>query len=917
MKKNLKSCIEQPIYGEPQCLLDMNRYDWIVQAGMLADPRHTKSAQMSAGWRYSTQSRVCIPLGKGDLSPYRYLTFSAFSVSGAGGSFCLQFDNSREGEGKDGYTITLPITGDGWNDYRIELPFMRAMGEPAGWNCVGSICFDCVVGGQANRTETALYFDNFFIWNTVAPMLYTKLPELKGAAAFAKGGNYSIVDRKRIVNSIDATDARPYEENGVLWVPMGTVAAGIAHSAVADNLAMTLSFTYRRKKYIFEARKPYVRVDGELQALEFAPAEKNGTLFFPVTYVRDFFRWRQIFIDPMGLIVLSNRKNVFDRTKQESVIWSLVADMTFCRPTDTQIMDDMKRRYSNPARGRLLLSFDDWMKLRKAVKTDCELAELLNLWKARYGTASEAFKKSPIREEQTSDTSALIASCEALVAFASLFRLTGDKKYAERALLEAEGFASMSAWNTVSTELWGEISLAMTFGYDWCMHVWSEGKKALLERAMLRNAMRPMLELYDGKGKMWRSGSAVNATMNASALALSLALVYAYPETAKKLIDRVVRNAEECFSVFAPDGGNTESMLAWERTAKGSALLVAMLENACRTDYGFASAPGFLASAYLPIFGEGAKGAWNYHDCKAEAIDTSILSYFSLRTSNPVPAWMRRQQLLRGDKEIKVWDLVFYQNLAGMEPPALPLDAVYRKAGLAVMRSDWKKNAMLAGLHGGYNHAQSVNLDAGSVILECEGERFFSSIGGNEAFPEILRRRAAGQNTFVINPPSELLPDQNPEATAPIVAMKSGEDRAFAIVDMTATNDSLVRAKRGVMLTENRSVAVIQDELTLSENGEYVFGVWTEAEVDVNKSGRMAKLTVNGKTMVCRLAGVGSPAKIEAVPYQESGFTRLEVRVPVKNGLRVALVCRMLKDGETGSEKYYDMTPISRWGEIE
>lgn len=915
MKKNLKNCIEQSVYGEPQCLLDMNRYEWILQSGMLADSRHVRSAQMSAGWRFSAQSRVCIPLNAETLSSYRFLTFSAFSVCGAGGSFCLQFDHSRNGDGKNGYTVMLPIMRDGWNDYRIELPFLRAMGEPLGWDRIGSICLDSVIGGQANRDQTVLYFDHFLVWETSAPELYTKLPELKGAVAFARGGNYSIVDRKRILNSIDGSESKPYDRDGILWVPMGVVAAGIAHAAVADNLAHTLSFTYRRKKYVFEAHKTYVRVDDSLQTLDFAPAEKNGTLFFPVTYVRDFFRWRQIFTDSNGLIVLSNRKNIFDRSKQEGILRTLVGDLTFFRPTDEQLADDIKKHCTNPARGRLLLSSDAWMKLRKLKKEDAAFSDLLTRWKLRFGTASEAFLQAPVGEADANNELRLREASEALVAFASLFRLTGEKRYAERAFAEAKGLSSLTTWSSGSLETWAEVAFSVAVGYDWCMHVWSEGEKAFAERALLRNAMRPMLELYDGKGKMWHSGTAAHAMMNTASLALAFALIFAYPETAKRLLNRVLRNAEDCFAVYAPDGGNAESMRAWEKLCTANALFVEMLRQVCGSDYGFSSVPGFLASAYFLVFAQGKQGAWNYHDCSVAPIDTSILSWFSRCTQDPVPAWMRRQEILRGEKSVRVWDLVYYCDLAKCQPPILPLDAVYRKAGLAFMRSDWGANAMLVGLHGGNNHSYGVHLDAGNVFLECQGERFFSSIGGNEAFPEILRRRAAGQNTFVINPPSELLPDQLPGADAPFVAMKSNEECAFAVVDLTATNDALVRAKRGVLLTDHRSVAVIQDEVTVSAPGEYVFHIWTEADVAVNKSGRMAKLTRNGKVMVCRLAGVASPAKLEAVPYAGSGFTELTVRVSVKSSMKLALVCRMLKEGETGSEKYYEMTPIHRWGE--
>ena len=144
---------------------------------------------------------------------------------------------------------------------------------------------------------------------------------------------------------------------------------------------------------------------------------------------------------------------------------------------------------------------------------------------------------------------------------------------------------------------------------------------------------------------------------------------------------------------------------------------------------------------------------------------------------------------------------------------------------------------------------------------------------------------------------------------------KGSPDRAFAVVDMSETNDRILRGKRGVLLLENRSVAVIQDELVLDGEGEAVWSAWTEAEVTLNKSGRMAKLTRNGKTLVCRLCGVGSPARFAQEVYSESGFTRLTVRVPVKERLRMAVVCRMLCEGETGSEKHYDVVPMSRWEE--
>lgn len=913
MKKNLKGCVELIEVGEAQTLLDMNEIDMIEHAGMHADTVHKKSAHVSAAWRFAERARVTVSMGKGgvDLSAYRFLSFAVFAVQGQGGSFSLMFDNGEDG--KNGYEVTLPITRDGWNSYRVELPFMRAVGEPTGWERIGSIGFDCVVGGQANHAETVLYIDNLFGWEDEAPPLYMSTPELKGAAVFSRTGNYTIVDRKRITITPDGTDAKPFEKDGILWLPMAPVAAGIAHSAVVDNRAATLAFTYRRKKYVFAGNSDRVSVDGVEEPLNFYPAVINGTLFFPSEYVRTFFHWRQCFIDPMGLIVLSNRKNVYESARDEHLIWQLIADATFVRPDADRILNDLHRRFPNPGRGRLFASFDELMQLRRDAKTDKDLKAYVEALKEKYGVRSVAFDEAPIAEM---NTETLVNASERIIAFAMLYRVTGEKVYAEKVATESEALAALEDWSVGSMATVGTVSLGVAIGYDWCHHVWSEGRKAVIERAMLRNAMRPGVEAYNGKRRMWRSGGVSGAVVNAGMLAAALSLADIYPQTAYKLLSRILDNVEPCFAAYAPDGGYAEGVAAWEKSCRALSLLVAMLKKACGTDYGLSSAPGFWSSAYFPIHAETANGSWNYHNCAAKNVDTSMLFWFAKETDDPVPAWMRRQQLLSGRKSVHPFDILFYVPVDHELTPYLPLDAVWRRAGLAMMRSGWDREASFVGLHGGRNHEAGGDLDAGSVILDMGGERFLVETGGEESLPMLTRRRAAGQNTVVVDPAAEPAPDQNPDAIAKLLEMRSAADRAYAVVDMSSVSDTILRGKRGVMLFENRSIAVIQDELVLANEAEVVWSAWTKAEVKLSQSGRSAKLTQNGKTLACKLSGVGSPARFEVETVEGSKLCRLVVRVAVKEKVRIAVVCRLLSDGDSPSKKVYDVVPMSKWGEM-
>lgn len=911
MKKNVRSMIETVEVGRSHVLVDMNEYDMIVSAGLRPDMTHKKNAHMTAAWEPTKQSRVSVSMGGADLSAVRYLTFSVMGVGAAGMTFRLFFDNSSDGDGKNGYACDLTVAKDGWNDYRIELPFLHSIRETTGWSRIGAITLEYIAGVPASARKTVLYIDNFYVWEDYAAPLYTKMPELKGAALFSRTGNFSIIDRKRIANSIDGEAAKPFEADGTLWLPMAPVAACIAFSAVVDNRALTLNFTYRRKKYAFAADSDQMVVDGESQPIGFKPRAVGGTLFFPADFVREFFRWRQIFTDPMGLIVLSNRKNVFQSGRDAALIWQLVSDQTFLRPDAARIVADLHRRFPNASRGRLLLSFDELMQLRRTAKEDVQLKEYVTALKARYGIGTDAFTAAPV-----ADVDGLLDAADKLIAFSTLYRVTGDKKYSERAAVECEALAQLKDWNTSVMSTLGTVALAVAICYDWCHHTWSEGRKAVVERTMLRNGLRVGLDCYDGKRKMWIEGGTAAAVVNAGMLAMSLALCDIYPETVLKILPKIMRNTEACFASYAPDGGYAEGVAAWEKSYRALSLMIAMLEKACGNDYGFSSAPSFTGSIYFPICTETVNGVWNYHNSAAIPADNDMAFRASAVTGDPLPAWLRRRQLLAGQKKISPFDIIFYVPVDDAYTPRLSLDAVYRKAGLAVMRSGWGSEDWFLGLHGGSNAAVNGDLDCGSVILDCGGVRFFAETGGIAALPVTMRRRAAGQNTIVIDPTIAPAPDQDPNAEAKMLEMRGSLERIYAVVDMTATNAALVRGKRGVMLTSNRSVAVIQDELVLKKPAKIVWTVYTPATVTLCGGNRAAKLEKDGKTLLCKIGGLGG-ARFAAEAVAGCSLTRLYIEADVKERVRLSVAATLLDVGDTASKKIYETTPMSNWGSVE
>lgn len=907
MKKNLRSCMEQPEYGRSVCLLDMNGYDWIEASGMKPDLGHKKCAHLTAAWRFAQSDRVRVPLETSDLSGYRYLTFSAFAAQGEGGSFSLRFESDETAGGESGYSCLLPITRNGWNDYRVELPTLAARRQPAGWDRITGIVMDCAVGGQANSTATVLYFDNFYLWDGLAPQIYVRMPELKGAAMFSRTAAYAVVDRKRLPIAPDADPAaRPFEEDGILWVPMAPIAAAIAHRAVVDNKANTLTFTYRRKKYAFSGDSEAFEVDGEKRRLGFLPKIAGGTLFFPAQYVMEFFRWRQIFTSPLGLIILSNRRNVFDAARDAGLLWQLNAEITFVQPSAERVAEDLHRKIPNADRCRLFLTHDEWFSLRRAAKKPGEERRLMELVKKKYGKQTDAYRNAP-------SGSTAWTTCEQILAWAELYRVTGERNYAMRVLDEMNALARLESWgaeNSVHDAL--AVGYACAVGYDWCRQTWTEAQKAPLERAMLRFALRPGVDALRRLGRMWHAGTSESAENLCALTALALALAEAYPETSYRVFRFGGSSLAACFAAYAPDGGYPEGVRAWERATRALALTVAMLRCACGTDYGFASAPGFAQTAAFGRGVETANGAWTLSGAKSGMLDTAVFGWFSLTYGNETYAWLRRQDLLSGRKTVSPYDLIFYRPLRMTESPVLPLDSVWRRAGIVTMRSAWSEDAVFAGLHGGSNHEVGGALDAGGFCLEMGGVRFLSAAGNTAADEPLIRRRAEWQNTVTVDAPDAPYPDQNPQAVAPITEAKSAPDRVFATVDMSGISDKTMRAKRGLLLYAHRSVAVVQDEMQLSGAGSVAWNACTDATVTRN-GGRYLLLEKNGKTLLCRIYGGGN-AKFETIPVGETGVTHLVIRVEAKERVRLAVAFALT---DATDAKLYELQPMTKWESLQ
>ena len=168
---------------------------------------------------------------------------------------------------------------------------------------------------------------------------------------------------------------------------------------------------------------------------------------------------------------------------------------------------------------------------------------------------------------------------------------------------------------------------------------------------------------------------------------------------------------------------------------------------------------------------------------------------------------------------------------------------------------------------------------------------------------------------------------------------ETSDKAALAVVDMSVAYDAnyLSRmfkdsGRRGLLLTDNRSTVIIQDEFTLTADKKhtvYWFGHTPKGmECTISDDGRTAILTMDGKSLLVQIVlpedatydFTFSFGPADYLPetglsqveleYSRVGLGKLSAKGTNLSGeIKLAVVCRLLSSGASG----YVYTDIDDW----
>lgn len=432
---------------------------------------------------------------------------------------------------------------------------------------------------------------------------------------------------------------------------------------------------------------------------------------------------------------------------------------------------------------------------------------------------------------------------------ATLYRLDGDKRYAQRAEKEMLAAAAFPDWNPKHFLDTAEMTHALAIGYDWLYDVLSPESRATIRKAIVELGLKPAENVY--RKRMWwsRAINNWNQVCNGGIAVGALAVADEEPALAGYILEQARESIRIPTKRLEPDGGWDEGPGYWHYAMSYTAYYIAAMQSALGTDFRLHRSKGMEVTGLFRIHCSGPSGlTFNYADGSEHMKNASEMFLFSRLYDAPVYAAFERQHIYGP----ATMSLLWYDPRGGLEDVAkLPLSAMFSNVDVAFLRSAWNDpDAMFIGFKGGNNAANHAHLDLGTFVLDGLGERWASELGGDDYnmpayFGEkrwtYYRLRTEGQNTLLINGEN-----QEPRAAATIVKFKPQPGVAFAVADLSAAYKTASRVQRGVALLDPQHV-LIQDEIRTEQPLEVQWGMHTHAEVRLQ--GATATLRLGNKEM--------------------------------------------------------------------
>jgi len=537
-------------------------------------------------------------------------------------------------------------------------------------------------------------------------------------------------------------------------------------------------------------------------------------------------------------------------------------------------IDALFRARSEGQHPRILANQDDFARVRKLLQTD----DYMRVWYARIYDYCVSQLTEPVCVYEIPDGVRMLSvsrkASYRITWMAFVYQISGERRFAQRAVEEMLAVCAFPDWHPAHFLDVGQMAYGVGIGYDWLYDFMTEAQRTKVREGLYNHAVA--IEQDQTSSTYLRTNSNWNPWCNAGLSIAACAIYESYPTECSFILSKAVTNVQNAVATLTPLGSYEEGPSYYQLGAGFMVILFETLQSVLGTDFGLSDMEGVRESGRYLLAINGNSNTFNFGDGNSSVMDGALLHWYAKRFAMPELSVYQRSLQTTSVMYDEYLSMLWYdpELVAGYTLDDRQLDHFLYSdeyESIASFRGfAGDAGQIYAAIKSGKNNNSHTDLDVGTFVLEAMGERWLTEMGSdNYNLPgyasrledslrwTYYRKRAEGQNTLVINP--DTTGGQAFNAKCQIVGYESAYDGGYAIVDMLDAYDNygVSDIKRSMLLFDERSRVLLQDEVTCSVASEFYWFAHTQAEIAVSSDGKSAELTLNGKTL---LAQIASPA---------------------------------------------------------
>lgn len=676
--------------------------------------------------------------------------------------------------------------------------------------------------------------------------------DFKSAFCIMANQNKVMIDGQKYASPLPS-----FYEDMVMMIPVDLI--NIAYNIDVKKNQTDNSVTINNEITLKEGDASFI-YNGE--EIKFSKSVKalNNTLYVELRPIAENILKSFMYQSDFGVAIISGLELPSYENERE-----LTRYLAYDRPNASTIYKTLTSRHEYKAHPRILFTKEEFEQTMELVKSDPNAAKWENTVMKAANKSVETHTMPVFKYDGAGIRVQGQPGYRFVLELYWAYQKTGDAKYAEYLREYMLALCDYPTWghNTHFLEV-GQTAMCMALSFDLFYDYFTKEERDIIANRIMEYALKPSYERYYGNhpfgGVNWPINEQNwNVVVNKGLIGAALAIGDEYEtDYCMNILEKSIKSLEYLFPTFAPDGVYSEGPAYWDYCVENCIIALKTLDTCLGTDYGLGSAPGFKETAYYPFNTGGNTGVFAYHDVERglKLNGQGSLFYLAEKYSDPAIGGLQLNAMNKNNSGGDVLALLYYNPNFVADPSALETTIFSKNIDTATIRSDWGPNATWIGVHGGYGtNAPHGHVDLGTFEYEVNGARFASEMGKddytlenyfNTLNPTAYVLRAEGHNVYVINPDQS--PGQEVYAYAPLTEVCVKDKGVIYSVDLTdAYKNNVEKATRGFMLSHNKRVFTVQDEIIPTGDDEYYWFWHTDADIEIADDGKSCVLTKNGR----------------------------------------------------------------------